>query len=1098
MKRTLINLAFILILINNMLNSQNIGYVEAAESENNTSVSEQPYIVLEDFETNNSWKATGDRFKTIAATISTDTVRFGENALRLDYDFLGQLGTSGIYASKDARIDVPGNPDKIGMWIYGDGNKHWLRQQMYDANGQSFNIDFTSDYPNGVTWKGWKYVEASIPDTWVAPFQIGQAIRYMATKDEGKSAGTIYVDNIQAVYGEFDEDVTNPTLANFNPSDTSTTNKPEISITATDNVNGSGLDANKIYMKIDGKDVIPTFNPEIGIISYKSITPLVDGLHEVYVEVYDNEGNHTFETFSLTISSGGPEFNWAGPAVSLAGATFEVQLTIDNIKGLSGTDLKLGYDPLLMTFQDGDQTIEGLQVKLEDKFKNTAIINQVDEETGQILLKLEGLNAIETNDDEILGTVSFSLGNNASGTTKLALLDGSLTFEDTTIGTLPFLTNPFESAIKQPYVLTLEGKSVGTITKLTVKDLEGNPVEGAKISITNGTKLLKIVNDTTIYKGGSGVQGEPYQTVTAGAYMPFTNAPTATFGFYRVYIPNGQVRYYHVPSGDAEVTDWNSLFDLSDENGEIITDKLTLSQIPLSIQAEKDGLVSQVESFTITPQLGTHKPENITLTWTQDPKTSQHFTWRTATAHTNSIVEVVANNDEKGFGSDSVIRTNGASELYADSNTEMMIHKTAVNELTPGTEYQYRVGDGTEEGWSEIGIFRTEVNDEEPFNFLFFTDTQSQDAAGFVLWTKLFELGLEKYPDTKFALHSGDIVEDGSVMSQWELFLQASKGLSQKIPFMSVLGNHDVYGNGESIYNSLFAYPQNGPEGKKGFVYSFDYGNATFLMLNSEFGVQDMEQQQQWIRQEVEKSNKEWIIAMYHRPAYKSNPLTGVNATATTFAPLLEELNVDLVLNGHDHSYMRTHAMKGGKVQTDGEGTVYVIGGSAGPKFYPTEVSDYVDVQFDTDTQIFTSISIEGNKLKGKVFTIDNELVDSFEMQKTSIEEPEQIKPEKLFNIKKLITNKLTITKPNVSVSLADQSVITEEILFTGSSYAEFQGAGFEKTTVILKPSEADTIIDFKDTKVRKVIINGNNVKEIRGADNIQEIEYINGAELLN
>lgn len=1055
---------------------------------------EQPYIVLEDFETSNNWKATGSKYNDITAEISNEKVRFGEHALRLDYDFLNQQGTSGIYASKDTRIDVPGDPEKIGMWVYGDGNKHWLRQLMYDANGQSFNIDFTGDYPNGVTWKGWKYVEATIPDNWVAPFQIDQAVRYMATKDEGKTAGTLYIDNIQAVYGDFDEDVMNPELTSFSPSDVSSTNKPEISVIATDNEGGSGIDAAKVYMKIDGKDVEPAFNEETGELSFTPATPLVDGLHEVYVEVYDKAGNHKFDTYSLSISSGGPEFKWAGTEVALAGATFEVQLTIDNINSLSGTELKFAYNPSLMTLQDGDQTVEGLQVKVEDKFKSAVTVNQVHASTGEISLKLEGLKNIATKEDEVLGTVTFALDNNATGTANLALTEGSLTFVDASMGTLPFSTAPFEAKISQPYVLTVEGKSVGTTTKITVTDLDGNPVEGAKVSITNGTKLIKIVNDTTIYKGGSGVQGDPYQPVKAGTYMPFTNAPTAKFDFYRVYIPNGQVRYYHVPGADAKVVDWNSLFELTDENGEITTNHITLSQIPISLQADKDGLVSQVESFTVVPQLGTQIPENIILTWIQDPKTSQHFTWRTGTAITDSVVEIVAKADEKGFESSAVIRAEGNQEFYADTKAEMMIHKTNVTGLIPGMHYSYRVGDGTEHGWSEIGSFSTESKEEDPFNFLFFTDTQSQDAAGFSIWTKLYQLGLEKYPHTKFALHSGDIVEDGSVMSQWELFLQASKGLSSTIPLMTVLGNHDVYGNGESVYNSLFSYPRNGPTGKEGFVYSFEYGNAKFIMLNSEFGVKDMEEQQQWICQEVEDSDKEWTIAVFHRPAYKSNPLTGANATATTFAPVLEELGVDVVLNGHDHSYMRTHAMKDGKVQANGDGTVYVIGGSAGPKFYPVEHQDYVNVQFDTDTQVFTSISVDGNNLKGEVYTIDNELVDTFELEKTIEESPEQITAEKTYTIKNLKTKKLTISKSNVSVTLDEQSVITDGIVFTGAEYAEFLGAGFGNTVVTIKPSEADTIIDFKGTNVKKVIIDGIHVKEIRGAENIQEIEYINGA----
>ena len=104
------------------------------------------------------------------------------------------------------------------------------------------------------------------------------------------------------------------------------------------------------------------------------------------------------------------------------------------------------------------------------------------------------------------------------------------------------------------------------------------------------------------------------------------------------------------------------------------------------------------------------------------------------------------------------------------------------------------------------------------------------------------------------------------------------------------------------------------------------------------------------------------------------------------------------------------------------------------------------------------------------------------------------IEAEKTYNIKKLTTKKLTLSKPSISITLDDQSVITEGIVFTGAKYAEFLGAGFETTTVTLKPSEADAIIDFKGTNVQKVIIDGTNVKEIKGAENIQVIEYINGA----
>ena len=101
---------------------------------------------------------------------------------------------------------------------------------------------------------------------------------------------------------------------------------------------------------------------------------------------------------------------------------------------------------------------------------------------------------------------------------------------------------------------------------------------------------------------------------------------------------------------------------------------------------------------------------------------------------------------------------------------------------------------------------------------------------------------------------------------------------------------------------------------------------------------------------------------------------------------------------------------------------------------------------------------------------------------------------EKTYDFKNFKTKKLTIGKPSVSITLDDKSVITDGVVFTGA-YAEFHGAGFANTTVTIKPVEAGAIIDFKGTVMKKVIIDGTNVKEIRGAENIQDIEFINGAD---
>ena len=106
---------------------------------------------------------------------------------------------------------------------------------------------------------------------------------------------------------------------------------------------------------------------------------------------------------------------------------------------------------------------------------------------------------------------------------------------------------------------------------------------------------------------------------------------------------------------------------------------------------------------------------------------------------------------------------------------------------------------------------------------------------------------------------------------------------------------------------------------------------------------------------------------------------------------------------------------------------------------------------------------------------------------------PTPIVAEKAYDLKNYKTGKLKIQKPSVSITLDEASDIKNGIVFTGA-YAEFHGEGFAKTPVTINPKKAEAIIDFKGTNMQKVIIDGTKVKEIRGAENIQAIEYIKGA----
>lgn len=111
---------------------------------------------------------------------------------------------------------------------------------------------------------------------------------------------------------------------------------------------------------------------------------------------------------------------------------------------------------------------------------------------------------------------------------------------------------------------------------------------------------------------------------------------------------------------------------------------------------------------------------------------------------------------------------------------------------------------------------------------------------------------------------------------------------------------------------------------------------------------------------------------------------------------------------------------------------------------------------------------------------------------KASDDEETPIAEQRVYSITDLSTTKLIFNKENVKVDLDGDSVITNGVYFYGQ-YVEISGEGFAGNSVTVKPDKAGAIIDLKGTKVKELIIDGTNVKEIRGAENAT-IKYDNGA----
>ena len=150
------------------------------------------------------------------------------------------------------------------------------------------------------------------------------------------------------------------------------------------------------------------------------------------------------------------------------------------------------------------------------------------------------------------------------------------------------------------------------------------------------------------------------------------------------------------------------------------------------------------------------------------------------------------------------------------------------------------------------------------------------------------------------------------------------------------MGNHDVtYNNGKS-FTDVFVNPPNATNpAERELYYSFDYGNAHFVILNNYFAISSVgSSQYNWLKNDLAASSQFWKFVVFHQPAYATDssqsPRDDTNIVRN-LVPLFEQYNVDIVLSGHFHDYERMYPLQGGQVSTiDAGGVVYVVTGGGG------------------------------------------------------------------------------------------------------------------------------------------------------------------------
>lgn len=427
-------------------------------------------------------------------------------------------------------------------------------------------------------------------------------------------------------------------------------------------------------------------------------------------------------------------------------------------------------------------------------------------------------------------------------------------------------------------------------------------------------------------------------------------------------------------------------------------------------------------------------PSQINVTLGNDSKTEANITWLTKYSLTATDIELIPYSENPVFTGEPTVdsRINATSETVVRSypgadigllmpilpyESEFVYHTVNLSGLEPGTKYSFRIGDAERGWWSDAGVIQTAGGPDEAFSFIYVTDPQAQRPDHYDRYAETIETAHALYPDARFVVSAGDQVDMGENNKHWNYFLNSTDEFL-KLPFMPTTGNHEKDG---AVITGIFKLP-NVPEQdlETGVFYSYEYNGVHFTVLNTNDDEDDKlsDAQVEWLANDIKNSNAKFNVVVLHKAPYSNGSHFEdgeVEGFRNQLSALLPYLGVDLVLQGHDHVYLRTDVLNANAVvptktetvkyngqdyemKINPKGTIYSICGTSGVKVYDTVDATATDSAFpraeaivESEYSMFTAITVDGDRLYYNAYqVVDGEAVcvDSFAIESSDSASP--------------------------------------------------------------------------------------------------------------
>ena len=862
-------------------------------------------------------------------------VRFGQKSLEYHYDYTKISGTNNTneylrYSGEDVVIE--GKPTALGMWVYApEGTpNYWLSTSVSYWNGEKYvstsllhlktttvnaagqTVETTTQY-TGINWTGWKYVEADLSSVYDKaqdvenhPLKItaGQVLLWTIIIEGGtgdvdgnkitcgsRAAGSLYVDNIRAVYGTTADDLENPVITSVRGGSSSITGYSDLtelaedgSTVLTDNElqfftgyydpqgeNRTGVSAENTVITIDGQDIRNFANTDQAV---TGTVTLPNGRHSIKVEIMDGFGNRASVTRSFTVKGTAniPTVTLDTPSYALVGENYVVSVTSPNAGKIDSVNAQIVYG----------------SVDLFDTDENG------------------GKGAFNT-------CASLAYGSGFQGSSSAAR-------RTTTEKTVTVNMTRTGSAGKDLFTFTMPMPAGATaLDSLPISVTVTYTCDGVTYTTSTGSLRLPM-------------QG--YYTVTSDIMVEGAAAA-------RLYVKdiNGKAASgVDLYVGDTRIGTTNA-------SGQVSTDyfnKLSAGS-RTGVTARKDNHRS-FETVIVTRRAGGSTdgmPSFVQLNATPNAQSCQNITWVTnpLTAQAKATVQYCQQSSFKGSFPSSAQGQVTLRE-FTTSGDAAYVSSVSLTGLKPGTTYVYRVGDGSK--WSENMTFTTSQPGADTTRFFVIGDTQlsgnvesDQDEIRLMNAIAANING----QSMNFGIQTGDFVDNGGNLGQWSEILDVFSRNYADLPVVQVMGNHEYYGDlsgGNAA--SLWTLPDR-------LYYSVEYGDVYVAVINFAANLEDA---CQWLIQDAAKSDCTWKVLAVHQPAYYTNPNGSSEAFNRYIPAAAEAAGINVVFSGHDHSYARTMVLKNGQPVSEatqngrlpatyGKGVLYYICGDLGEKSRSTE-----------------------------------------------------------------------------------------------------------------------------------------------------------------